>query len=93
MVRLTARFPIVLVLFASLAFGRAAEIREYPVPSGSHPHDVAPAPDGSASPAGSHIARIDTGTGVSTVIEPPTRGQGARRVWSDSPNREWTSWS
>src|SRR5512134_4154388 len=42
-------FPFVLALVAILACGQAtaAEIREFPVPSGSHPHDVAPAPDGS----------------------------------------------
>ena len=26
-----------------------------------------------------------------TVIEPPTKGQGARRVWSDSKGRIWVS--
>ncbi|MBM3505803.1 MAG: hypothetical protein FJX65_18300 [Alphaproteobacteria bacterium] len=29
-----------------------------------------------ASLAGSHIARIDIATGVATVVEPPTKGQG-----------------
>ena len=41
--------------------------------------------------AGSHIARIDTRTGRATVLRPPTRGQGARRVWSDSKGRIWVS--
>src|SRR5206468_13129341 len=41
--------------------------------------------------AGSHIARIDTATGKATIIEPPTRDQGARRVWSDSKGRIWVS--
>jgi virginiamycin B lyase len=44
-----------------------------------------------ASLAGSHIARIDTKTGKVTVIEPPTPGQGARRVWADSQSRIWVS--
>ena len=44
-----------------------------------------------ASLAGSHIARIDTRTGRATVLQPPTRGQGARRVWSDSKSRVWVS--
>ena len=44
-----------------------------------------------ASLAGSHIARIDTATGEATPIEPPTAGQGARRVWSDSRGRVWVS--
>jgi virginiamycin B lyase len=30
-------------------------------------------------------------TGESTVVEPPTKGQGARRVWSDSRGRIWVS--
>ena len=41
--------------------------------------------------AGNHIARIDTETGAATVIEPPTKDQGARRVWSDSHGRIWVS--
>jgi virginiamycin B lyase len=45
-----------------------------------------------ASLAGNHIARIDVDTGNATVIEPPTRGQGARRVWSDSKGNIWASY-
>lgn len=41
--------------------------------------------------AGSFIARIDRRTGESTVVEPPTPSQGARRVWSDSKGRIWVS--
>ena len=29
--------------------------------------------------------------GAATIIEPPTKGQGARRVWSDSKGRVWVS--
>jgi virginiamycin B lyase len=29
---------------------------------------------------------------VATVIEPPTKGQGARRVWADSRGRLWVSY-
>jgi virginiamycin B lyase len=45
----------------------------------------------SASLAGNHIAKIDRATGKASVIEPPTQGQGARRVWSDSTGRIWVS--
>jgi virginiamycin B lyase len=45
-----------------------------------------------ASLAGNHIARIDVETGDATVIEPPTKEQGARRVWSDSQGRIWVSY-
>jgi virginiamycin B lyase len=51
-------------------------------------------PDGTvyyASLAGSHIARIEPDTGAATVLQPPTTGQGARRVWSDSSGRVWVS--
>ncbi|MGA9149449.1 MAG: hypothetical protein WBZ36_02635 [Candidatus Nitrosopolaris sp.] len=44
------------------------------------------APQGSiyyASLAGNYIARIDLKTHTSTVIQPPTTDQGARRIWSD----------
>jgi virginiamycin B lyase len=44
-----------------------------------------------ASLAGSHIARIDTGTGEAERIDPPTPGQGARRVWSDSSGMVWVA--
>ena len=37
---------LVLALGISGAVSAAPDIREYPVPSGSHPHDVAPATDG-----------------------------------------------
>ena len=47
------------------------------------PYGIASTPAGDiyyASLAGSHIARIDTATGEAQTIEPPTPGQGARRV-------------
>ncbi len=44
-----------------------------------------------ASLAGNHIARVDPATGEARVVEPPTAGQGARRVWSDSRGQVWVS--
>jgi virginiamycin B lyase len=41
--------------------------------------------------AGSFIAQIDRRSGESRVVEPPTKGQGARRIWSDSRGRLWVS--
>ncbi len=64
-------------------------------PRGRGPYGIATTPGGDvyyASLAGSHIARIDTETGEATVIEPPTRDQGARRVWPDSKGRIWVSY-
>ncbi len=44
-----------------------------------------------ASLAGNHIARIDAASGAATPIDPPTARQGARRAWSDSRGRIWSS--
>jgi virginiamycin B lyase len=35
---------------------------------------------------------LDLATGEASVIEPPTRNQGARRVWSDSKGNVWVSY-
>src|SRR5690606_20735267 len=61
---------------------------------GRGPYGITTTPSGEvyyASLAGSHIARIDTKSGKATPIDPPTEGQGARRVWSDSQGRIWVS--
>ena len=63
-------------------------------PKGRGPYGICTTPSGDiwwCSLAGSFIARIDRRTGASTIVEPPTRGQGARRVWSDSRGRVWVS--
>ena len=63
-------------------------------PEGRGPYGITATPDGTvyyASLAGSHIARIDAATGKAKIIEPPTKDQGARRVWSDSTGRIWVS--
>ena len=50
----------------------ATSLREYAVPSGSHPHDVAPAPDGAvwytAQTAGA-LGRLDPATGKTREIK------------------------
>lgn len=69
-------------------------VQVFDAPRGRGPYGITATPDGSiyyASLAGSHIARIDPATNTATVIEPPTPGQGARRVWSDSQGRIWVS--
>lgn len=70
------------------------QVEVFQAPRGRGPYGIATTPDGDvyyASLAGSHIARIDTESGEATVLEPPTAGQGARRVWSDSQGRIWVS--
>ena len=58
------------------------------------PYGICTTPGGEVwwcSLAGSFIARIDWHSGESIVVEPPTKNQGARRVWSDSHGRIWVS--
>jgi virginiamycin B lyase len=69
-------------------------VEVFDAPRGRGPYGIAATPSGDvwyASLAGSHIARIDRSTGKATVVEPPTSGQGARRVWSDSRGRLWVA--
>jgi virginiamycin B lyase len=44
-----------------------------------------------ASLAGDYIARIDTTAAKVTVIDPPRKGVGPRRIWSDSKGMLWVS--
>jgi virginiamycin B lyase len=63
-------------------------------PRGRGPYGICTAPNGDVwwcSLAGSFIARIDRRSGASSIVEPPTRDQGARRVWADSQGRIWVS--
>jgi len=71
-----------------------AAMQVWDAPRGRGPYGITTTPDGAvyyASLAGSHIARVDLDTGAATVIEPPTKDQGARRVWSDSKGHIWVS--
>jgi virginiamycin B lyase len=70
------------------------EMAVYDAPRGRGPYGITTTPDGIvwyASLAGNHIARVDPVTGAATVVEPPTKDQGARRIWSDSKGRLWVS--
>ncbi len=63
-------------------------------PRGRGPYGICATPRGDvwwASLAGSFIAQIEVKTGESRIVEPPTKNQGARRVWSDSRGRIWVS--
>ena len=69
-------------------------VEVFDAPGGRGPYGITATPQGDvyyASLAGSHVGRIDTATGEATVVEPPTPGQGTRRVWSDSRGRIWSS--
>jgi virginiamycin B lyase len=63
-------------------------------PGGPGPYGITTTPRGDvwfASLAGSYVARIDPRSGKAVVARPPTRDQGARRIWSDSRGRLWVS--
>jgi virginiamycin B lyase len=73
---------------------RSGRVRAYAAPRGPGPYGIATTPAGQvwyASLAGGHIARIDTASGRAAVAQPPTRDQGARRIWPDSHGRLWVS--
>jgi virginiamycin B lyase len=72
----------------------SGEMKVWDAPRGRGPYGITTTPDGDvyyASLAGNHIARIDLDSGAAAIIEPPTKDQGARRVWSDSKGRVWVS--
>ena len=71
------------------------DMKAWRAPRGYGPYGIATTPSGEvwyASLAGNHIARIDVETGAATPVDPPTPGQGARRIWSDSKGRLWVSY-
>jgi len=85
--------------FGRLVTGVTPEVGA--APSGRGPYGITASRNGGdvyyASLAASHIARIflvhgERATGFDAQpIDPPTRDQGARRVWSDSKGAIWVS--
>jgi len=72
---------------------RSGEMKVFDAPKGRGPYGIHATPDGTvyyASLAGSFIGKINA-DGKTTVIEPPTKDQGARRVWSDSRGALWVA--
>jgi len=70
------------------------DMKVFQAPEGRGPYGITATPGGDVyfvSLAGSYLARIDRESGEAQVIEPPTKEQGARRVWSDSRGRLWIS--
>lgn len=69
------------------------DMEVFDAPLGRGPYGIAATPLGTvyyASLAGSYVGVIGTDGSV-TVLDPPTAGQGARRVWSDSQETIWVS--
>lgn len=78
-------------------FGRVdpdGKVQVFDAPRGRGPYGITATSDGDvyyASLAGDHIARVVKQTAGALVIEPPTKQQGSRRVWSDSKGAIWVS--
>ena len=73
---------------------KTGDVKVWDAPRGRGPYGITTTPSGDvwyASLAGNHIAHVDTETGQATVVEPPTKDQGARRVWSDSKGMVWVA--
>jgi virginiamycin B lyase len=73
---------------------KTGDMKVWDAPKGRGPYGITGTPGGDiwfVSLAGSYLANVDLETGVATVYEPPTKDQGARRVWSDSKGRLWIS--
>jgi len=73
---------------------KTGEVMVKEAPRGRGPYGICATPRGEVwycSLAAGFVAQIDLKTGESRIAEPPTKGQGARRVWSDSHGRIWVS--
>ena len=72
---------------------RTGEMKLFEAPKGRGPYGIHVTPDSSVyyvSLAGSFLGKINA-DGSTTLLEPPTKRQGARRVWSDSKGNLWIS--
>jgi virginiamycin B lyase len=79
-------------------FGRldpkTGEMKVWDAPRGTGPYGITATPDGQiwyVSLAGSYLGRPDLDSGEVTVIDPPRKASGTRRVWSDKSGRLWVS--
>src|SRR5436853_24356 len=71
---------------------KTAKVEAWASPRGRGPYGITVTPKGEvwyASLAGDHIAHVDLDTGAATVVEPPRKGVGPRRIWSDSKGMLW----
>lgn len=69
------------------------KVEVFAAPRGRGPYGIAATPDGQiyyASLAGSYVGAVSP-DGTVVALDPPTAGQGARRVWSDSTGAIWVS--
>jgi virginiamycin B lyase len=73
---------------------KTGKVDAWASPKGRGTYGITLTPTGDiwyASLAGDHIARIDTASGEAAVVDPPRKGVGPRRIWSDSKGLLWVS--
>jgi virginiamycin B lyase len=73
---------------------KVGKVEAWASPRGAGTYGITTTPSGQvwyASLAGDHIAQIDTATHAVTVVDPPRKGAGPRRIWSDSKSMLWVS--
>jgi len=73
---------------------KTGDMAVWDAPKGRGAYGITGTPKGDiwfVSLAGSYLAKVDLESGAASVFDPPTKDQGARRVWSDSEGRLWIS--
>jgi len=72
----------------------SGKVDAWAAPRGYGAYGITVTPSGDvwyASLGSDHIAKIDRTSGKATVVEPPRKGTGPRRIWSDSKGNLWAS--
>jgi virginiamycin B lyase len=72
----------------------SGKVDAWATPRGRGTYGITTTPAGDVwycSLAGDHIGKLDLATGEATVVEPPRKGAGPRRIWSDSKGMLWVS--
>ncbi len=73
---------------------RTGDMKVWDAPRGRGPYGINAAKNGDiwfVSLAGNYLAHVNLDSGAPTVIDPPDKNAGTRRVWPDSKGRLWVS--
>src|SRR3979490_52534 len=73
---------------------KTGKVEAWASPKGRGTYGITATPAGEiwyASLAGDHIAHVNNISGEATAIDPPRKGVGPRRIWSDSNGLLWVS--
>ena len=72
----------------------SGKVDAWKAPKGYGPYGITTTPAGEiwyVSLAGDYLAKVDTASGATTIVEPPKSGVGPRRIRSDSKGILWVS--